>query len=338
MNAPFAEKAIIHGGTQSMPMEYDNSVKFYSETNQEFLAPQDWTLNGATHLGFWFRGNPAPTPIAVTETGGKMSLTGAGADIWNNSDEFVFAYKTLTGDGTIVARVTSTGTGTNTWAKGGVMIRDSVNGGSTFADMVITGSAGGGAGFQWRPVADAACSASADASPAVAPPYWVKIERIGDNLAGYTSSDGKAWTPQGVPQTIKMDVPVLIGICVTSHAVGEDRTFQFENIATTGNVTGAWQGAQINSPAYNDAAGLYVVVEDSSAKSKLVVHPDPAAAATGTWTRWAIPLSDFTSAGVKMTKVQKLVIGVGDRSKAKASGAGMLYIDDIGYGTPAATK
>ena len=274
-------------------------------------------------------------PVAVTETAGKMTLTGAGADIWNASDEFVYAYKTLSGNGTIVARVTSTGTGTNTWAKGGVMIRASVNGGSTFADMVITGGAGGGAGFQWRPVADAACSASADASPAVASPYWVKIERIGDNIAGYTSSNGTAWTPLGVPQTIKMADPVLIGICVTSHAVGENRTFQFENIATTGNVTGAWQGAQINSPRYNDAAGLYAVVEDSSGKSKVVVHPDPAAAATGTWTRWAIPLSDFTSAGVKTTKVQKLVIGVGDRSKAKASGAGMLYIDDIGYGTPA---
>ena len=68
-----------------------------------------------------------------------------------------------------------------------------------------------------------------------------------------------------------------------------------------------------------------MTVEDSTGKSKVVVHPDPAAAATGTWTRWAIPLSDFTSAGVKTTKVKKLVIGVGDRSKAKASGAGMLY-------------
>jgi len=123
---------------------------------------------------------------------------------------------------------------------------------------------------------------------------------------------------------------------VTSHAVGEDRTFQFDSIATTGGVSGPWQGAQINSPRYNDAAGLYAVVEDSTGKSKLVTHPDPAAAATGAWTRWAIPLSDFTSAGVKMTKVKKLTIGVGGRSNPQAGGAGMLYIDDIGFGRPAA--
>ncbi|MCX5644972.1 MAG: discoidin domain-containing protein [Phycisphaerae bacterium] len=338
MNAPFAEKTIVHGGTQSMPMAYDNSVKFFSETNREFATAEDWTLNGATHLGLWFRGNPAPTSVAVTETAGKMTLTGAGTDIWNNSDDFVYAYKTLTGDGTIVARVTSVGTGTNTWAKGGVMIRDSINGGSTFVDTVITGGGGNGAIFQFRPVADAACGTSTDAATVLTAPYWVKIERIGDNIGGYISANGTAWTPLGVPQAITMTAPVLIGICMTSHAAGEDRTFQFDSITTTGGVTGAWQGVQINSPAYNDAAGLYVIVEDSTGKSKVVTHPDPAAAATGTWTRWAIPLSDFTSAGVKTTKVKKLTIGVGDRNNPKAGGSGMLYIDDIGYGTPAATK
>jgi hypothetical protein len=338
MNAPFAEKTIVHGGTQSMPMAYDNSVKFFSETNQQFATAEDWTLNGATHLGLWFRGNPAPIPVAVTETAGKMTLTGAGTDIWNSSDDFVYAYKTLTGDGTIVARVTSVGTGSNTWAKGGVMIRDSINGGSTFVDTVITGGGGNGASFQFRLVADAVPGTSTDSATVLTAPYWVKIERIGDNIGGYISANGTAWTPLGVPQAIKMTAPVLIGICITSHAAGEDRTFQFDSITTTGSVTGTWQGTQINSPAYNDAAGLYVIVEDSTGKSKLVTHPDPAAAAIGVWTRWAIPLSDFTSAGVKTSKVKKLTIGVGDRSKAKASGAGMLYLDDIGYGTPAATK
>jgi len=338
MNAPFAEKTIVHGGMQSMPMAYDNSVKFFSETNQQFATAEDWTLNGATHLGLWFRGNPAPVAVPVTETAGKMTLAGDGTDIWNNSDDFVYAYKTLTGDGTMVARVTSVGTGSNTWAKGGVMIRDSINGGSTFVDTVITGGGGNGASFQFRPVADAACGTSTDAATVLTAPYWVKIERIGDNIGGYISTNGTAWTPLGVPQAIKMTAPVLIGICMTSHAAGENRTFQFDSITTTGGVTGTWQGVQINSPQYNDPAGLYVIVEDSTGKSKVVTHPDPAAAATGTWTRWAIPLSDFTSAVVKTAKVKKLTIGVGDRTKAKASGAGMLYIDDIGYGTPAAMK
>jgi hypothetical protein len=132
-----------------------------------------------------------------------------------------------------------------------------------------------------------------------------------------------------------MTTPVYVGLCVTSHAAGEQRTFQFDNVTTTGSVSSTWQGAQINSPQYNDPAGMYVVVTDSSGKSKVVANPDPVAATTGTWTLWTIPLSDLTTAGVKTTAVKKLTIGVGDRNNPKAGGTGMVYIDDIGYGHPA---
>jgi hypothetical protein len=50
------------------------------------------------------------------------------------------------------------------------------------------------------------------------------------------------------------------------------------------------------------------------------------------WTEWRIPLSDLT--GVSLTTVQKLTLGVGDKNSPKEGGAGMLYIDDIGYGHP----
>ncbi len=106
-------------------------------------------------------------------------------------------------------------------------------------------------------------------------------------------------------------------------------------VTTTGNVTGSWQGAVINSPQYNSPAGMYVVVTDNSGKSKLSANADPAAAATGAWTQWKIPLSDLTAAGVKTTKVQKITIGVGDKTNPKVGGTGMVYIDDIGFGHPA---
>ena len=51
MQAPFAEKTIIHGGMQSMPLAYDNTVSpFYSEAERTFDSPQNWTTNGARHL------------------------------------------------------------------------------------------------------------------------------------------------------------------------------------------------------------------------------------------------------------------------------------------------
>ncbi|MGE5297468.1 MAG: LamG-like jellyroll fold domain-containing protein, partial [Solirubrobacterales bacterium] len=292
MEAPFAEKTVVHAGKQSMPMAYDNTISPYiSEGEREFEAAQNWTGNGASEISVWTRGYPAPTAVAVTETGGKMSLTGAGADIWNNSDEFTYAYKTLTGDGTLIARVVSNGTGTNTWAKGGVMIRDSVNGGSMHAMMVITGatSSGNGASFQYRATTNGA-SANTDSTVVIAPPYWVKIERSGSTLTGFHSADGKTWSTLGTT-IIEMEDPVMIGLCVTSHAAGEDRTYEFDNITATGTVSGAWQGAVINSAQYNDAASMYLTVEDSAGKSATVTSDT--AALTAAWTRWAIPMSDF---------------------------------------------
>jgi len=329
MTAPFAERTIVRSGKQSMPLAYDNTqAPYFSEAVKEFDSVQNCTGSGATELCVWTRGYPAPVSVAVTETGGKMTLTGAGADIWNNSDEFTYAFKTLSGDGSLVARVTSNGTGTNTWAKGGVMIRDSLNGGSTHAMMVITGSGGNGASFQYRSAANGA-SGNNDITTVVAPPYWVRIERAGGNLTGSVSADGKAWSQVGMT-SIAMTDPVYIGLAVTSHVAGVDRTFEFEGIASTGNVTGAWQGAVIDAARYNDAAAMYLTVTDSTGKSATAISDT--AATVANWTRWTIPMSSLP--GVNFSRVKKLTIGVGSKGAA-SGGSGMVFIDDIGYGRAA---
>jgi hypothetical protein len=74
---------------------------------------------------------------------------------------------------------------------------------------------------------------------------------------------------------------------------------------------------------------LYVAVEDSSGTVGTVVHPNPAIATTAAWTSWQIPLSQFASAGVSMTRVKTLYIGLGSRTSPTPGGAGTIYIDDI---------
>ena len=53
---------------------------------------------------------------------GVYEITGNGADVWGSADGFHYLYKELTGDGSITCRVADFGTGSNTWAKGGVVI------------------------------------------------------------------------------------------------------------------------------------------------------------------------------------------------------------------------
>jgi len=55
---PYAEQTIVHGGNQSMPLYYDNSVG-YSEATLTLTYPRDWTEKGVNTLTIWFRGDSA---------------------------------------------------------------------------------------------------------------------------------------------------------------------------------------------------------------------------------------------------------------------------------------
>ncbi|MFH1883455.1 MAG: PA14 domain-containing protein [Planctomycetota bacterium] len=52
----YMEETIVHGGNQSMPLFYDNSVLMYSEVEKTLTYPRDWTENGVSTLTIWFRG------------------------------------------------------------------------------------------------------------------------------------------------------------------------------------------------------------------------------------------------------------------------------------------
>jgi regulation of enolase protein 1 (concanavalin A-like superfamily) len=253
------------------------------------------------------------------------------------ADQFRFACKSLTGDGTLVAKVESVGN-TDPWAKAGVMIRESLEPGSRFAAVYAT--PGNGVRYQARTLnagtATSDTSVATTEQMALKTPVWIKVERKGSSFSCFYSTDGVKWTTMSWnPQTINMTTgPVYIGLAVTSHNATATTTAAFSNVSTTGTVTGSWQvrALGVAQPA-NDAAPLYVVVQDSAGKSKAITHPDPAATTLATWQQWRIPLSDLS--GIKLTAVKKLTIGVGDRASPKPDGAGKLFIDDIGVGHPA---
>ena len=336
LEAPFAERRIVHSGKQSMPLTYDNSASFsLSEAELIFDTPQNWTGNGADSFVLWFRGQ---TPAFAEVGNGNIIMNGIGADIWGTSDAFRLAYKTLNGDATIVARVESI-YNSNAWAKGGVMIRQSIEPGSVHAFMPITpgGSSGGnGASFQRRLTTGGDSTNNDNTGAVVAAPYWVKLERKGNAFSGFISPDGKTWTQLGTAQTIPMTGPVLIGLALCSHDAAVATGAEFSNVAMTGNVTGSWQVAEIGvaQPSGNSAEGLYLSVKDNAGKVKVVQHPSAAATAFLAWQQWRIPLSEFTAAGVKMNAVKSLMIGVGNKAAPVKGGVGTVYIDDIGFGRP----
>jgi hypothetical protein len=318
-----------------MPLAYDNNKQGfakYSEAELTLTSPRDWTEEGAGELSLWFRGRPASVGSFVEAPVGTYTITASGADIWNLADQFHYGFKMLTGVGSIEAQVLSVDN-TDPWAKAGVMIRETLDAGSKFAAVYIT--PGNGCRFQAR--MDTGIAATSDTAvvttqqTAIKAPYWVKLERdVAGNFRGHYSANGTTWTAMSWnPQNITMSSNVYVGLALTSHNNAATCTAKFSNVRTTGTVGAQWAHQDIGI-ASNGVELLYVAVSNSAGQPAVVVHSDPSAATTTTWTEWVIPLQTFADKGINLKNVDRIAIGLGTRGNMTTpGGSGKMYIDDI---------
>ncbi|MBP8304541.1 MAG: hypothetical protein KBE04_10485, partial [Phycisphaerae bacterium] len=168
-------------------------------------------------------------------------------------------------------------------------------------------------------------------------PYWVRLTRSGETFTAECSADGVNWTPVGADLAessvqIPMAQDVYVGLAVSSRAPGEVCVATFSNVSTTGAVTGAWENTGIGAAAQvagNLPETFYVTVEDSAGHRKAVLHADPMVIGTGEWEVWNVPLSEFASAGLNLSGVKKVGLGVGNPASPGPGGTGKLIIDDL---------
>ncbi len=332
----FTEQTIVHGGRQSMPLSYDNNKQGfakYSEAELTLTAPRDWTEEGVGELSLWFRGLPGSVGSFTEAPAGTYTMTASGTDIWdvgtagNYRDEFHFAYKTLTGAGSIVARVQSV-QNTNGWAKAGVMIRETLDGGSKHAFACVTPS--NGVGSQGRDTTGAASFNTNQTG--VTAPRWLKLERdAAGNFTVSHSANGTTWQPVtgATPRNIPMSSTVYVGLAVTAHDAALTCQAVFTNVTITGTVSPQWAHQDIGI-ASNAAEPLYVAVSNSGGQPAVVVNADPSAAQIATWTEWVIPLQSFADKGINLKNVDRIAVGLGTRGNQTApGGSGKMYFDDI---------
>ncbi|MDR1998697.1 MAG: DUF1349 domain-containing protein, partial [Frankiaceae bacterium] len=159
----------------------------------------------------------SPGPGGPTLSGAACRQTpplGPGGDIV--SDSFYFVHQTMTGDGSITARltglsgqyansgaiqanpgpsggsVTGLSNGVQPWSKAGIIIKADTTQGSPYVAMMVTG--GNGVRMQYNFAHDIAGMAG-QVSPAA--PRWLRLTRTGDLITGYDSADGATWAKVG---------------------------------------------------------------------------------------------------------------------------------------------
>jgi hypothetical protein len=331
---PFTEQTIVHSGAQAMPLFYDNNLK-YSEATLSLTSARDWTKQGVETLSLWFRGYPETYSTLTEDPVGTYTITARSGDIWGQSDSFHYVFKQLTGSGSIIAKVESV-TNTNSSAKIGVMIRDTLAPDSRHAFTFIRPD--GGIRFNRRTEVLGATTNSVENGLEF--PHWVKLERNASGLLTAShSTDGTNWVPVndlnlGSSASVQMSATAYIGLAVSSNNTEETIETVFSNVSTTGNVTGQWLSQDIDI-ARNDKEQMYVSVSNTGGSPAVVNHPDPAATQITEWTEWNIDLQEFANQGINLANVDKISIGFGDKNNPlPGGGTGTMYFDDIRLNRP----
>jgi len=345
----FCETSIVHGGLQSMPMFYDNNLKYSEVTKTLPTGLRDWTQNGVKALNLWYYGHIQSQGSIVEGPAGTYTLTGAGADIWIvdgvEADEFHYAWKNLgAGTASIITKVEApTGESMNDWVKAGVMIRETLDPNSAHAFMCLTNAQG--VAFQYRP-GTAETSVNTQVAAATERPKWLKLTKdIAGTFTAYHANDvGGApgpWAQVGT-YDIQMNTPCYIGLAITSHTRNVTASAVFSNITTTGAVTGAtWTNQDIGIQS-NAPERMYVMIRDGAGQMATVYNPDLGAANVTAWTQWGqygqgIALSEFTAVNpsLNLANIDSISLGLGTRGNTtQPGGSGLMFIDDIGLYTP----
>ncbi len=242
-----------------------------SDVDGQFSASTQFNAPGDPLPGTWVGTNVGSTGAFGSEcylsATGNYSINGAGSLTSANVDGFRFVYATLTGDGSITARVSSLTTTNNN--KAGVMIRESLANNARSASSLIVRASN-----NWRSQFVRRTSTGSNASitqpnTTTTPPYWVQVTRTGNSFRAYRSSNGTSWTQVGSTTTISMSSTAYIGLVVASGSTSSGATVSITNVSTTGSVS------LIGLDDRSGEGTAEIVAKESAAPPHLEVYPNP---------------------------------------------------------------
>jgi hypothetical protein len=195
-------------------------------------------------------GSPAVSGSA-TYSSSTFRVDGGGTRVGLTSDQFFFVYRQMTGNGTVIARVTSV-ENTNASAKAGVMIRESLSATSRHAFALVT--PGKGVGYHRRTAAGGGTTGTNVAS--IVAPVWLRLVRSGSTITASRSTNGTSWTTIA-SSTISMSSTVYVGLAVASYNASAAATAVFTNVSVptsggtppTVSLTSPAAGATYSAPA-----------------------------------------------------------------------------------------
>ena len=218
-------------------LTYTPNTGFFGNDSFTFQANDGLTDSALATVSITVFEGPGPLPagwagqdvgaVGIAGTASYTSGTGAytvsGSGTGFSTDQFQYAWQTLSGDGEIKARITGLNA-TTSMAQAGVMIRETTAVGSK--SYFVGRRNDGKVSYTRR--SNTGGSVNTGTSTAVAP-YWVRLVRVGKTITSYKSVNGVAWTKVN-STSITMASQITIGLAVTSASNSAAATATFDNV------------------------------------------------------------------------------------------------------------
>jgi TolB protein len=156
---------------------------------------------------------------------GEYRITGGGANMWAATDAFYFVWKKASGDVTLSADIQWVGTSAAEHRKAVLIIRQSLDPGSPYADAVSHGN--GLTSLQFRGTANEQTYQIVAAEDG---PSRLRIVRRGSIVTMYYGKPGQELKAAGPVEYIALNDPVYVGLGVCSHVATTLETAIFSNV------------------------------------------------------------------------------------------------------------
>ncbi len=170
----------------------------------------------------------------VIQTGTETLVNVKSSDIRGTADSFYYQYNKYAADSQIeiISRVTHV-LQSDSWAKAGVMIRESTDPSSKFVFAMVKPNGNIlQATIQWRTDNGGLATLNDTLTPDNSGSIWLKLLKAGAQFTGHYSTDGATWSPfENVNmRPIEMET-VLGGFAVSSNNVNNGTQVKYDNVS-----------------------------------------------------------------------------------------------------------
>lgn len=265
----------------NMPLAGQFLITATSITDREGNGEAIVTSASSTVFG---NGANIGTPLALGShyscDATSMELVGGGLDIWSTADQGYWAYRSITGDFDARVRLDSLSlpatTGPALTAKGGIIVRDTVEANSPTLHLLANPLPPG------RNLAEAGRRQTVNGTTTswgtnqsnLNIPHWLRLVRAGNTFTGYRSSNGVDWIVFANTTQAAAPATMLLGLGVTSHTNSASHY-------TTGKFSNFTISQPVADLAISAASGPSLVAVGGSVSYNLTVTnlgPDTASA------------------------------------------------------------